>query len=1202
MKTSNCSILFTRLIRRLALLSLFGLLAMAAPARAAKEQRPTLETAGSGKNNLIQPSAVFMENRGQWADRSIHFSLESGGGVVNVTDSGLLFELPSHATRRAPEVKRHPGTDLASRKAKGFSMSLAGSRRVTPNGEAKSEKVHCRGGDSAEWRENVTSWSTLMYHDPYPGIDLRVAAQTAGVKYEFVVAPGVDWRPIRVQYDGIERLELRADGSLLIHLGDGWPPLVDEVPFIYQVRLGERVKVAGGFVLCDGNTIGFAVDGPIDSGQPLIIDPQLSWCTSLPGAASGVAADAAGNVYVTGKPNGLPYVTKLSPSGAQLWSTSFSSPNSSTYPAGIALDGQGNIYVTGETRSNDWVRGSAATNFNGGLLDMFLAAFDPSGNPLWSGCYGGENWDRGFGIATSSGGVIAVAGYTLSTNWPPNPNLNARGFLLYTSVDRVYNSSGLMWNDSQTCNGVAIDSEGQAALVVGVTKHCQYFPPPQGGYTICNDSAFVTKWGGIGHQWTTLLPGSVAHSVALDAARNVYVSGLGYSGSPPAVLTKLNPSGTTLWSVNVGGGTGYLKTAVAVDRASNVVVVGTSFVEKLTAGGTSLWRMNTPCGTGNSVAVDGAGNILVAGENFCAKIQPSSAVRAVIQPPEAVAAGARWRRVGTVDWRESGQTETGIPPGQHTIEFAELRGWATPCSVAFTLLDGQTLDTTNAYSPAQVELSWTRLLGGTNTDYASAVAADHQGNVLLAGRTASSGWVSGGFDTNYTGEGGFVAKLDVKGVPLWSTYLKATRPYGIAADAQGNVLVTGDIGSAGWISGGWITNYQGGGRDGFVVKLSAAGAHLWSSYLGGSSGQEVGRRVAVDGGGNILVMGFTGSSNWVSGGFDTTFNGGYDTFVIKLSSAGTHLWSTYIGGSAGDYGYGLTTDTTGNCWVSGNTSSSNWVSGGFDTRYDGDDAFLAKLSPAGSHLWSTYLGGSGYESGDGIAVDANGNSYAVGSTSSSNWVSGGFDTSFGGGLDQYGGPLSDGYVVKVGSAGQHIWSTYLGGTNYDSCQAVTVDRSGCALITGRTASANWVSGGLATDYACGTPLSFVAKLATNGTSVWSSYLPDEMNGYYNDIATDIGGSVLLAGSGIVADVHVTKLQHVVLIRDPRSAGGNTQFSIEADGLPGWRMAVESTSALTNPIAWQVEAGARITNTAPGRFEVQVPRQGARRFYRVHPTL
>jgi len=234
----------------------------------------------------------------------------------------------------------------------------------------------------------------------------------------------------------------------------------------------------------------------------------------------------------------------------------------------------------------------------------------------------------------------------------------------------------------------------------------------------------------------------------------------------------------------------------------------------------------------------------------------------------------------------------------------------------------------------------------------------------------------------------------------------------------------------------------------------------WGTYLGGTSFLvDEGRGVAVDSDGNVYATGNTNSSGWVSGGWDPTFDGTSDSYVVKLSATGAHLWSTYLGGTDWDYGYGIAVDSSGNACVTGQTASSGWVSGGWDTSYNGGiygDGYVVKLDTAGAHLWSTYLGGTDNDAGQGIALDLSDNMYVTGFSASSGWVSEGWDTISNG--------LNDGYVVKLDTEGAHLWSTYLGGEDYDEGYGIAVDLTGNAYATGRTWSSGWVSKGWDTTF------------------------------------------------------------------------------------------------------------------------------------------
>jgi len=358
---------------------------------------------------------------------------------------------------------------------------------------------------------------------------------------------------------------------------------------------------------------------------------------------------------------------------------------------------------------------------------------------------------------------------------------------------------------------------------------------------------------------------------------------------------------------------------------------------------------------------------------------------------------------------------------------------------------------------------WSTYLGGNNLDWGDGIAVDAAGNVLVTGRTQSSGWTAGGYNTTHTGGGpdAFVAKLGPNGGHLWSTYLGGSDfDYGdgIAVDALGNVLVAGRTESSGWVAGGYDSTYNGGSRDAFVAKLGPNGGHLWSTYLGGNN-RDWGYGIAVDASGNALVTGRTDeSSGWTAGGYNTTYNGGgADAFVAKLGPNGGHLWSTYLGGNNWDWGYGIAVDASGNALVTGGTESSGWTEGGYDRTHNGRcDAFVAKLGPSGAHLWSTYLGGSHYDHGSGIAVDASGNALVTGDTYSSGWAIGGHDTTYNGSRDAF--------VIKLSTSGTHLWSTYLGGNGWEKGNGIAVDASGNALVSGPTWSSGWTSDGYDTTH------------------------------------------------------------------------------------------------------------------------------------------
>lgn len=411
--------------------------------------------------------------------------------------------------------------------------------------------------------------------------------------------------------------------------------------------------------------------------------------------------------------------------------------------------------------------------------------------------------------------------------------------------------------------------------------------------------------------------------------------------------------------------------------------------------------------------------------------------------------------------------------------------------------------------PGDVISGWA--FGGKAFDDARAVVVDHQGNLIVAGTSFSAGWPAGGFDTTWGGEGdAYVAKFSPDGQHLWSTYLGGESDDGIAAlavDNEGNIYVAGWTRCSGWVSGGYDTSYGGAG-DGFVAKLSPHGDYLWATYLGGSNWDGV-AALCLTSDGKLFVAGTTSSSGWIRKGFDTTYNGGaFDGFAALLTTDGEFLWSTYLGGTGWDYGYAVAADETG-LYVAGKTSSSNWVAKGFDLTYAGGnfDGYLVRLSPTGQHIWSTYLGDSGEDAAVALTTQG-GTIYVVGDTTSPDLPFPGIGQSTGG---------QDGFVVTLSSGGQCLWGSRLGGAAADRSRAVLSLGESGILVVGTTESDGWLSGGEQV-VRSGATDGFVARLSrASGEILWGSYF----GGLQNDVPLAVTGesdaTVVVAGMTYQAD-------------------------------------------------------------------------------------
>jgi hypothetical protein len=372
-------------------------------------------------------------------------------------------------------------------------------------------------------------------------------------------------------------------------------------------------------------------------------------------------------------------------------------------------------------------------------------------------------------------------------------------------------------------------------------------------------------------------------------------------------------------------------------------------------------------------------------------------------------------------------------------------------------------------NPAGSALVYSTFIGGSDFDWGRSIAIDAAGNAYVTGQTKSSSFptTSGAFDRTFNVDtcprcgidqyDAFALKLNAAGSALvYSTFLGGfdiDDGLGIAVDGSGSAYVTGETYSSNFpTTTGAFDRTKNANPDAFVAKLNAAGSALvYSTYFGGSA-VEFGSRIAVGAGGTAYVMGTSSSADLPTtpGAFDTVFNGAFDMFVTKLNAAGSALaYSTFLGGADFESGGGLKVDAAGNAYISGSTGSADFPTtpGAFDTSPAGD-VFVTKLNPAGSALvYSTALGGSAGEGANAVNVDAAGNAWVTGNTSSADFpiTAGAFDSSLNG--------VADVFVSELNPAGSALlYSTYLGGANSESGNDLALDSGGNAYVIGLTYS------------------------------------------------------------------------------------------------------------------------------------------------------
>jgi hypothetical protein len=405
---------------------------------------------------------------------------------------------------------------------------------------------------------------------------------------------------------------------------------------------------------------------------------------------------------------------------------------------------------------------------------------------------------------------------------------------------------------------------------------------------------------------------------------------------------------------------------------------------------------------------------------------------------------------------------------------------------------------------AQIEVwQWAKQAGGTYWDEGCDIAIDSSGNCYVTGyfqSTATFGSI------NLASNGGsdiFVAKLDSSGNWLWTKQAGGTywdEGWDIAIDPSGNSYVTGYF--EGTASFGTTTLTSSGQDDIFVAKLDSNGNWLWAKQAGGNY-WDMGYSIAIDSSGNCYVTGYF-QSTATFGSINLASNGGSDIFVAKLDSSGNWFWAQKAGGAIFDYGRGIATDSSGNCYVTGYFSGSATIGSTTFTGIGSNDIFIAKLNSNGAWQWSKQAGGTNYDGGYSIAIDSSGNSYVTGYFYS---VTASFGTTT---LTSNG--ESDIFVAKLDSNGNWLWTKQAGGTINDEGYGIAIDSSGNCYVTGYFQStATFGSINLASN---GGSDIFVAKLDSSGNWLWAQ----KAGGNYWDmgysIAIDSSGNTYLTGNFI----------------------------------------------------------------------------------------
>jgi hypothetical protein len=660
---------------------------------------------------------AFEPNEGQFAD-AVRFVGRTANGAVLLTGRGFAARAGGRL------IETH--------------LIGAAAAPIRAEGMLPGRTNYFLGNDRSRWRATVPTYAVVRYAAIYPGIDLVCRGDGDRFEYDFVVAGGADPRQIALRFTGVDRLAIDSRGDLVVHAGAYESR--HRRPRIYQEIDGSTRPVAGRFRLTAAREVRFEL-GEYDGAHTLTIDPELAFSTYLGGrdedGASALAVDGAGNIYVAGNtssadfPTAQPmqpaigtdkgvnvaFVTKFTPDGSQLVFSSYLGGSRGSSAVGIAVDAAGNVYVGGSTTSTNFPTvnalqpaltpgicgGSGTYDPQRPCGDAFIAKLDPSGSKLQYATYlGGSDDDWLVGLALDSNGNVYVAGNTRSKDLPTTDTALQRriapgvcgssppvtcenGFVakIDPSGSRLVYATYFGGTKWQSINGIAIDSSGNA-FIAGNTESpdLPLAHPLQPAVSGVNDG-FVAKLNENASAlvYSTYLGGSGSDGISgimVDAGGSAYVTGWTSSIDFPVVRA--------FQAQHADPGDCDDAFLAKLDPS------GSSLAYSTYLGGKPDSKTLGLCQSGSAVAVDGMGRAVVVGSTT----SPNFPVVDATQPDFA---------------------------SKKCIGY-----YGDYCADGFVA----------QFTPDGTSLAFATFLGGTQDDWASAVAVDKTGAIYVAGLTFSN--------------------------------------------------------------------------------------------------------------------------------------------------------------------------------------------------------------------------------------------------------------------------------------------------------------------------------------------------------------------------------------------------------------------------------------------------------------------------------
>lgn len=584
----------------------------------------------------------FEANHGQ-TDSKVKYFSRGKGYTLFLTSNEAVLSLQKGERTENPNIENPPAL-LRMRLSDASQTPAVSGEEALPG-----RQNYFIGNDPKKWRTDIPTYQRVKYQDVYPGIDLVYYGNQRQLEYDFIVDPGIDPKKIELRFEGADRVEIDPQGNLVLTVQG--EKIRMHKPVIYQEQAGRRRFIPGHYLLKGKERVGFHV-AAYDRTKPLIIDPVLSYATFLGGSdadqGNGIAVDASGNVYITGRTSSLnfptpgtfdstlggpvdAFVAKLNPSGTALLYSTYLGGEGTDAGNAIVVDSAGNAYVTGTTDSVNFPTTPGAFDRTLNESDAFVVKLNSSGTALLNATYlGGSRPEFGNGIAVDAAGQAYVIGSTFSADFPASPgafditfNQPSEDFgsdvfvaKLNSGATALLYSTFLGGGGSDEGAGIALDGSGNAHIT-GSTASSD-FPVSAAAFdrTLSGvQEVFAVKLNSSGATllYATYLGGSdrdFGYGIAVDRSGNAYVTGETWSADFPTTPGAYDRSNPGFPPSDAGCESSCLSRSRIVD----------AFVTKLNAAGTALFY-STYLGDSDSnnrslgIAVDLLGNAYLTGRD-----------------------------------------------------------------------------------------------------------------------------------------------------------------------------------------------------------------------------------------------------------------------------------------------------------------------------------------------------------------------------------------------------------------------------------------------------------------------------------------------------------------------------------------------------------------------------------------------------------